>query len=275
MQVDKKRVGERICQIRQQNGYSMEQFGKQIGDAPRGSVNSWEKGVNLPNKERLEMIAVMGNTTVNELLYGSFSDYVRDLIDTSLGIKISYHFTIPFAAQLQARGFTYGDDVAILRFAKGFFNANNIVTKRPSLFYTLISEQDNLFVGYLEVAQDETVPKFFAFSDVEKDTLHIVPYTLNNSFDENYTYPSTITEPEGHDYFTSGFTALQLSLRGFTLIYYGVDVENFCPCISRFHYDVDLDTLVLDTESPESSELYLPFVKCAEEEALYRKNNDR
>lgn len=182
------------------------------------------------------MIAVMGNTTVNELLYGSFSDYVRDLIDTSLGIKISYHFTIPFAVQLQA---------------KGFFNANNIETKRPSLFYiyTFISEQDNLFVGYLEVAQDETVPKFFAFPDIEKDTLHIVPYTLNNSFEENYTYPSTITEPEGHDYFTSGFTALQLSLRGFTMIYYGVDVENFCPCISRFIYDVDLDTLVLDAES--------------------------
>lgn len=30
MQVDKKIVGERIRQIRQQNGYSMEQFGKQI-----------------------------------------------------------------------------------------------------------------------------------------------------------------------------------------------------------------------------------------------------
>ena len=271
MQVDKKMVGERIHQIRQQNGYSMEQFGKQIGDAPRGSVNSWEKGVNLPNKERLEMIAIMGNITVNQLLYGSFSEYVRDLIYNSLGIKISYHFTEPFAAQLQIQGFTYGDDVEILRFAKGFFNANKVATTRPSLFYNLISEQDRVYIGYLEEGQNKTVPKFFVFSDVEKNVLHVLPYNLNNSFEHNYAYPPAITEPEGHDYFTSGFTALQLTLRGFTLIYYGVDSTYWEAEISKFEYDIKTDTLVLDTEEAQLSELYMPFVKCAEGEALYNR----
>ena len=49
MFVNKEAVGKRILQIRKKYGYSMQKFGEIIDNAPKGSVNSWEKGVNLPN----------------------------------------------------------------------------------------------------------------------------------------------------------------------------------------------------------------------------------
>ena len=48
MFVNKEAVGKRILQIRKKYGYSMQKFGEIIDNAPKGSVNSWEKGVNLP-----------------------------------------------------------------------------------------------------------------------------------------------------------------------------------------------------------------------------------
>ena len=46
----------------------MQKFGEIIDNAPKGSVNSWEKGVNLPNEKRLKQIATLGNMTLNELV---------------------------------------------------------------------------------------------------------------------------------------------------------------------------------------------------------------
>ena len=68
MFVNKEAVGKRILQIRKKYGYSMQKFGEIIDNAPKGSVNSWEKGVNLPNEKRLKQIATLGNMTLNELV---------------------------------------------------------------------------------------------------------------------------------------------------------------------------------------------------------------
>jgi transcriptional regulator with XRE-family HTH domain len=88
MFVNKEAVGKRILQIRKKYGYSMQKFGEIIDNAPKGSVNSWEKGVNLPNEKRLKQIATLGNMTLNELLYGSFKEYVDMLITDFLYDKV-------------------------------------------------------------------------------------------------------------------------------------------------------------------------------------------
>ncbi|MGC4389122.1 helix-turn-helix transcriptional regulator, partial [Streptococcus suis] len=62
-------VGERIKQIRLSLGESMEKFGERF-ETSKGTVNNWEKGRNLPNKENLKKISELGQMTVNELLYG-------------------------------------------------------------------------------------------------------------------------------------------------------------------------------------------------------------
>jgi transcriptional regulator with XRE-family HTH domain len=63
-------LSENIKNIRLSNHCTMESFGKLIG-APKSAVNNWEKGRNAPSLERLEKIAELGNTTVNELLYSN------------------------------------------------------------------------------------------------------------------------------------------------------------------------------------------------------------
>jgi len=73
MEVNVNQVGQRIKSIRLSLGDSMESFGKRLNTS-KASVNNWEKGVNLPNSERLKKIADLDNITVNELLYGG--DYI-------------------------------------------------------------------------------------------------------------------------------------------------------------------------------------------------------
>jgi len=73
MEVNVHQVGQRIKSIRLSLGDSMESFGKRLNTS-KASVNNWEKGVNLPNSERLKKIADLDNITINELLYGG--DYI-------------------------------------------------------------------------------------------------------------------------------------------------------------------------------------------------------
>ena len=60
-------VGEEIKRIRLSRGETMEIFGERFGTS-KGTVNNWEKGRNLPNKENLKAIADLGNITVEELI---------------------------------------------------------------------------------------------------------------------------------------------------------------------------------------------------------------
>ncbi|HEM4558267.1 TPA: helix-turn-helix transcriptional regulator [Streptococcus suis] len=68
-------VGERIKQIRLSLGESMEKFGERF-ETSKGTVNNWEKGRNLPNKENLKKIADLQNKSVGELLYGDYTDRI-------------------------------------------------------------------------------------------------------------------------------------------------------------------------------------------------------
>lgn len=70
-------VGDRIKKIRQRLGLSMAEFGALIDSKTKsGTVNNWESGKNLPNNRRLVKIASLGNTSVDELLYGTPKDYI-------------------------------------------------------------------------------------------------------------------------------------------------------------------------------------------------------
>lgn len=67
MDINAKSVGSRINDIRLSLGLSMEQFGK-LFNTSKGTVNNWEKGRNLPNKENLVIISEMGGQSITELL---------------------------------------------------------------------------------------------------------------------------------------------------------------------------------------------------------------
>lgn len=66
-------TGERIKDIRLENGYTLKAFGIEIGKrleserVKEGIISRWENDISLPNSERLKVIAEIGGTSVEEL----------------------------------------------------------------------------------------------------------------------------------------------------------------------------------------------------------------
>lgn len=72
-------VGNRIKNIRLSKGHTMESFGKLLNTS-KGTVNNWEKGRNLPNKENLKSIADLAGLSVDQLLYGNVNQTIKDIL---------------------------------------------------------------------------------------------------------------------------------------------------------------------------------------------------
>lgn len=84
-------LNERIKMIRIKKGMTMEEFGEHILNANKSVVSKWEKGLTVPNNERLKMIAQFGNISVSELLYGldselkeKVSKYTEEIMKTEI-----------------------------------------------------------------------------------------------------------------------------------------------------------------------------------------------
>ncbi|WP_339101996.1 helix-turn-helix transcriptional regulator [Candidatus Enterococcus clewellii] len=80
----KKRTGIEIKKIRKRLKLTQPEFGKIVNQnaEPLGKkiIYGWEHGLFYPSKERFERIAELGNTTVNELKFGTLEDYIMGLI---------------------------------------------------------------------------------------------------------------------------------------------------------------------------------------------------
>lgn len=76
--INKKQVGRRILAIRKRRNLTLIDFAKKIG-ASKSSVSDWEKGFRLPSEAVLNKIAIMGNTTVDKLLYGNGKNEVEEI----------------------------------------------------------------------------------------------------------------------------------------------------------------------------------------------------
>ena len=76
--INKKQVGRRIMTIRKRNHLTLIEFAQKIG-ASKSSVSDWEKGFRLPSEAVLNKIAIMGNTTVDKLLYGNGNNEVEEI----------------------------------------------------------------------------------------------------------------------------------------------------------------------------------------------------
>lgn len=271
MRIDKEEVGQRIKDIRIKYGYSMRAFGQVIDNAPKGSVNSWEKGVNLPNEKRLKQIATLGNISMHELLYGSFEHYIDKLAEEKLGIQLPELFLKLFPQQLQANGFTYGDEVEIIRLINGFLAFNNLVTKETAIFYQHTHYSGNYYEGNIH-KQDKVVLVCKAYAEPEKDILHIIPAfgEENEERLDFYHYLKKIVLPNRHNYFTSGLLAMRgLTLRNLKIVYYEINENNYTVNIIPYEYscEKDLFTVNEDMEYTVNQEFY----REVEKEALFKK----
>ena len=146
--IDKKLIGERIKNIRQQKGMTLEEFGKMFG-ASKSNVRSWEIGKNLPNPERLKTIAKIADISVNTLLYGGMKERIAKIV--SLTAKTNPKFN-----SIDVRGVT-----------------RRIYHALPSMDYTnkeleefIMHELETLFVD--GVPQELTKSNPTDFSDMVK-----------------------------------------------------------------------------------------------------------
>ena len=64
--------------IRKRNYLTLVEFAEKVG-ASKSSVSDWEKGFRLPPKVALTKIAILGNTTVDKLLYGNGNNEVEEI----------------------------------------------------------------------------------------------------------------------------------------------------------------------------------------------------
>ena len=76
--INKKHVGRRIMAIRNRNFLTLIGFAEKVG-AGKSSVSDWEKGFRLPPEAALTKIAIMGNISVDKLLYGDGKNEIEEL----------------------------------------------------------------------------------------------------------------------------------------------------------------------------------------------------
>ena len=96
--VNKLNTGLRIKQIRSNLGDTLEEFGKRI-EADKSNILRWEQGKTLPNKQRLKAISVLGNISLNELIYGSIDEFLENnfsnlILDYKYPYPLSFDFNI-------------------------------------------------------------------------------------------------------------------------------------------------------------------------------------
>ncbi|MDT2797584.1 helix-turn-helix domain-containing protein [Enterococcus cecorum] len=124
MKPNKKRVGERIHQIRASKDMTMEEFGSLIESSPKSTVNNWEKGNTLPSKSKLEKIALIGGCSIDWLKYGSIEEYISDFIEDKFDKeKLSKDFIMSKLLPLvKKNGLSYNDDLKILSILNNLLN---------------------------------------------------------------------------------------------------------------------------------------------------------
>lgn len=118
MNIDKIIVGQKIKKIRINKGLNQDEFGILIDNAHKSLVSKWEKGMSLPNKNRLRLIAGIAKITVDELIFEDLDLFYRDKFNQVL----SYFKNINIADINQLFNkwlnqykdvFTYDDEIEI------------------------------------------------------------------------------------------------------------------------------------------------------------------
>lgn len=128
MEIDLKQAGNRIKEIRGQHKYSMALFANLVGNSSASTVNNWEKGNNLPKPDRLEKIAILGNTTTDWIRYGKFIEYVKKLLaEANMRQDLDEEQLEQLVHVLKKQKITYTQDLKILTTANELF---------PDLFET-------------------------------------------------------------------------------------------------------------------------------------------
>lgn len=166
---EKKSIGKRIRKIRLEKGMTTKEFG-QLFNATDSNVSSWEKGRTSPNPERLNLIAKIGNITIDELLRGS---------------KIEYAVSLCNSLIKKAKSVSYSDKILIEKYSNQFIDYI-----RHSLNSTELSD-----TTYNEI-DEFVVTKFNDFLNTPTNTIKLIDSVImGNQFEINKIYNFISSSP--------------------------------------------------------------------------------
>ena len=253
----KEDIAQRINAIRKKGNYSMENFGRLVGDVHKSTVNNWEKAKRIPEAETLEKIAILGDTTVDEILYGGLDEYVFNLAKQNFGIELTNQFLNLILLAASPRKLSYNDDVKWLESLKKIFETAEVDKRPVELLYIPITGIENLYLGQIRNDRaiekskktSEFIPIYYAFADVEANCLHVVPFPMYEHKTELFFKEKEfITKSEQHSYFTRNFNQLGLILENSAIIVYGIRRFELTENIQVFTYNQNDNSYKLETD---------------------------
>lgn len=146
MKPNKNEVGKRLNAIRIRSNLSFSEFGKRLG-VPKGTANSWIRGLGVPPKEKLKQIALLAGTTIDWILWGDGT--ATPMIQTAIIICPYCHseqhdtiFSLAKNNQEFKGSFSHICDACIIKFTVEFEFRPHIRTISKE---TTVSEGCNVF----------------------------------------------------------------------------------------------------------------------------------
>lgn len=116
MDLNRQEIGQRIREIRKNNNLTYEKFGELLGSSS-GTVSNWENGRYSPNKQRLEIIAQLGKTSVAFILWGELEPYITQfLYDVSSILETNLdHIKTPLINLLEEQQILFGEPTQLFK----------------------------------------------------------------------------------------------------------------------------------------------------------------
>ena len=184
--VNKLNTGLRIKQIRSNLGDTLEEFGKRI-EADKSNILRWEQGKTLPNKQRLKAISILGNISLNELIYGSIDEFLENnFSNLILDYKYPYPLSFDFNTYLKKYKLEASETIDI-----------NSIDEVIRVFYKILDDYIEHVIG-LDYMVLQT---FLNNSTIEIETPHeenisLDSYVLNSIISKNENMKEIIDEFE-------------------------------------------------------------------------------
>ena len=274
----KEDVGKRIEKIRENGNYSMEAFGKLINNSSRGTVNNWEKGKRTPNQDALEKIAVLGNTTVDKILYGELDEYLFNLVKQNLKIELNNQMISMIILAASPQKLSYNDDVRWLQGISKILETVEIEYLPTHLIYIPVAGVENLYIGQIQSSgrveqsayNGNLISLYYIFADISNNLLHVMPFPFNENKKELFFNPATFICEKGQgNYFTYDYEKINMQKKDSMLVTYGIDQKTLKKMYQFYKYDMKNDCY---TPIPRDKDmLYTPFVDETEKEILRLK----
>lgn len=117
VEINRDKVGERINNIRVAGGWTLEAFGTLINNTSRGNVSNWISGKNIPTKEKLNLIAILGKVEPEFLLYGDMDEYSKEFFRDYKGAELDEEFWNSFRKILTKKGIPYREKERMIQYA--------------------------------------------------------------------------------------------------------------------------------------------------------------